>query len=85
MFASISAQPQGITTGYIWIFISPIKLHFQRIKNQVNRRFLQADMAELPKVARSEIFWTSMQERKQNGHSSLIWDPIKMNEYLVER
>jgi hypothetical protein len=26
-----------------------------------------------------------MEERKQNGHSSLIWAPIKMNEYLLER
>jgi hypothetical protein len=59
MFASISAQPQGRTTGYLWIFRSPMKLRFQRIKNQVNRRFLQADMAELPKVARSGIFWTA--------------------------
>jgi hypothetical protein len=61
-----------------------MKLHFQRVKNQVNRRFLQASMAELPKVARSEIL-DSMQERKQNGHSSLIWAPIKMNEYPLER
>jgi hypothetical protein len=36
-----------------------MKLHFQRIKNQVNRRFQKADVAELPKVARSEIFWTA--------------------------
>jgi hypothetical protein len=36
-----------------------MKLHFQRIKNQVNRSFLQAGMAELPKVERSEIFWTA--------------------------
>jgi hypothetical protein len=55
LFPSISAQPQGRTTGYRWIFISPMKLRFQRIKNQVNRRFLQVGMAELPKVARSEI------------------------------
>jgi hypothetical protein len=33
-----------------------MKLLFEQIKNQVNRRFLQADMAEIPKVARSEIF-----------------------------
>jgi hypothetical protein len=25
-----------------------------------------------------------MQERKQNGHNSLIWAPIKMNEYRLE-
>jgi hypothetical protein len=32
-------------------------------------------------------FWIldSMQERKQNGHNSLIWAPIKMNDYLLER
>jgi hypothetical protein len=55
LFPSICAQPQGRTTGYICIFISPMKLRFQQIKNQVNRRFLQADMAELPKVAHSEF------------------------------
>jgi hypothetical protein len=59
MFTSISAQPQGRTTGYIWIFRSPMKLRFQQTKNQVNRKFLEADIAELPKVARSEIFWTA--------------------------
>jgi hypothetical protein len=36
-----------------------MKLCFQWTKNKVNRRFLQVDMAELPKVARSEIFWTA--------------------------
>jgi hypothetical protein len=41
-------------------------------------------MAELPNVARSEIL-DSMQERKQNSHNSLIWAPIKMNEYPLER
>jgi hypothetical protein len=41
-------------------------------------------MAELLKVAGSENFLDSMQERKQNGHSSLIWAPIKMNEYPLE-
>jgi hypothetical protein len=45
--------------GYLWIFRSPMKLRFQRIKNQVNRKCLQAGMAELPKVAHSEIFWTA--------------------------
>jgi hypothetical protein len=52
------------TTGYILIFISPMKLHFQQIKNQVNQRFLQAGMAELPKVARSE-FWTACKSRNK--------------------
>jgi hypothetical protein len=61
-----------------------MELRLQQTKNQVNRRFPQADMAELPN-ARSENFLDSMQERKQNGHSSLIWAPIKMNEYPLER
>jgi hypothetical protein len=65
MFSSISAQPQGRTIGYLWIFRSPMKLRFKRIKNQVNRRFLQAGMAELPKVARSEIFWTACKSRNK--------------------
>jgi hypothetical protein len=38
-------QTQGRTTGYLWIFTSPMKLRFQQTKNQVNQRFLQADMA----------------------------------------
>jgi hypothetical protein len=57
MFASIIAQPQGGTTIYLWIFSITMKLRFQRTQNQVDRRFVQADMAELPKVARSENFW----------------------------
>jgi hypothetical protein len=32
-----------------------MKSTFQRIKRQGNRRILQADMAESPKVARAEI------------------------------
>jgi hypothetical protein len=45
----------GRTIEYTWIFRRPIKLRFQRVKNQVNRRFLEADMAESPMVARPEI------------------------------
>jgi hypothetical protein len=45
-----------------------MKLRFQRIKNQVNRRFLQAGMSELPKVARSEIFWTAC----KSGNKTVI-------------
>jgi hypothetical protein len=58
-----------------------MKLSLQQTKNQVNRRFLQAVMAELPLWN----FLDSKQEWKQNGHSSLIWAPIKMNEYPLER
>jgi hypothetical protein len=43
------------TTEYIWIFRSPMKLCFQRVKNQVNQRFLEADMAESPMVARPDL------------------------------
>jgi hypothetical protein len=32
-----------------------MKSTFQRIKRKGNQRFLQADMAELPMVARAEI------------------------------
>jgi hypothetical protein len=35
-----------------------MKFQFQGIKNQVNRRFLQAVIAKTPKGVRSEIFWT---------------------------
>jgi hypothetical protein len=49
------AHPQQKTTRYIWIFRSSMKSMFQRIKRQGNRRILQADMAESPKVARAEI------------------------------
>jgi hypothetical protein len=43
-----------------------MKLRFQQIKNQVNRRFLQAGMAELPKVARS--IWTAC----KSGNKTVI-------------
>jgi hypothetical protein len=43
------------TIGYICIFRSSMKSTFQRIKRQGNRRFLQADMAESPRVAHAEI------------------------------
>jgi hypothetical protein len=45
----------GRTTEYTWIFRSSSKLCFQRVKNQVNRRFLQADMAESPMIARPDL------------------------------
>jgi hypothetical protein len=44
----------GRKTKYIWMFIRPMKLRFQRVKNQVDRRFLQVDMAESLMVARPE-------------------------------
>jgi hypothetical protein len=49
------AQPLQKTIGYIWIFRSSMKSTFQWIKQQGNRRFLQADMAESPMVAHAEI------------------------------
>jgi hypothetical protein len=48
-------EPQQRTIIYIWIFRSPMKYTFQRIKRQSSRRFLQVDMVETPKVARAEI------------------------------
>jgi hypothetical protein len=51
MFAWASAK----SIRYIWIFRSPSKSTFQRIKWQGNRVFLQADMAKSPKVAHAEI------------------------------
>ena len=38
---------------------SPMKFRFQRIKNEVNRSFLQEVMAKKSKVMHSEIFWTA--------------------------
>jgi hypothetical protein len=48
-------EPQQKKIRYIWILRSSMKYTFQRIKRQGNRRFLQADMAESPMVARAEI------------------------------
>jgi hypothetical protein len=45
------AQPEHKTIGYIWFLRSSMKSMFQQIKQQGNRRFLQADMAE----SRAEI------------------------------
>jgi hypothetical protein len=47
-----------------------MKLRFQRTKDQVNRRFLQADIAKLPKVARSEIFINIPPSHKDCSYSS---------------
>lgn len=54
-----SARPQKKIAVYSWIFKSSTKLWTQRIKNQVNRSFLQAVMAKSSKVVRSENFWTA--------------------------
>jgi hypothetical protein len=55
LFASSLDSLMRRTIEYLWIFRSPRKLCFQRVKNQVNQRFLKADMAESPMVARPEI------------------------------
>src|SRR6185436_16671718 len=39
----------------------------QRIKNQVNRRFLQAGMAKTLKVVNSENFWTAHSAKSETG------------------
>ena len=54
-----SARPQRQIAAYLWIFKSSTKFPFQRIKNQVNRRFLRAGIAKTLKVVHSEIFWTA--------------------------
>jgi hypothetical protein len=46
---------EGKTLDIFWIFRSPMKLRFQQIKNQDNRRFLQAVMPESPSATRPEI------------------------------
>jgi hypothetical protein len=59
LFASFFHSLMGRTTGYLWIFRSPTKLRFQRVKNQIDRTFLQEDMAESPIIAHHENFWTA--------------------------
>jgi hypothetical protein len=46
---------KGKTLSIFWIFRSPMKLRFQPIKNQDNRRFLQAIMPESPSATHPEI------------------------------
>jgi hypothetical protein len=55
-----------------------MKLRLQRIENQVNRWFLQAGMAELPKVARSEIFWTACKSGKKAAIAPSFWLPLRL-------
>jgi hypothetical protein len=50
-----SACSRRKNTGYFWIFRSPMKLQFQQINNQNNRRFLQEVMPESPSTTRPEI------------------------------
>jgi hypothetical protein len=54
-FHQHSARPPKQVAEYFWMFKSSMKLRFQRIKNEVNRRFLQAGIAETLKVVHSEI------------------------------
>ena len=62
-----SAQPQKQIAAYFWIFKSSTKFPSQRIKNQVNQRFLQAGMAKTLKVVHSEIFWTARSAKSETG------------------
>ena len=62
-----SAQPQKQIIAYFWIFKSSTKFPSQRIKNQVNRRFLQAGMAKTLKVVHSENFWTARSAKSETG------------------
>jgi hypothetical protein len=68
LFTSIFAQPHGKKkTEYLWIFRSSTKLRFQWVKNQVNRRIIQADMVESSKIARSGIFLTACKSRNKKA------------------
>jgi hypothetical protein len=62
-----------------------MNLRFQRTKNQVKS---EVPTSKYGRITEGCAFWNfldSIQERKQNGHNSLIWAPIKMNEYPLER
>jgi hypothetical protein len=77
LFVSSLHSLMGRTIEHLWIFRSSTRLRFQRVKNQVNRRFLQAGMTETPIVACLEIFG-QQPKLEWNSHNSLIWTPIKM-------
>ena len=62
-----SAQPQKKIAAYFWILKSSTKLPFQWIKNQVNRRFLQAGMTKTLKVVHSENLWTARSAKSETG------------------
>ena len=60
-------RPQKQRAAYFWIFKSSTKFPFQRIKNQVDRRFLQAVMAKTLKGVHSENFWTARSAKSETG------------------
>src|SRR6185312_9893393 len=62
-----SAQPQKKIAAYFWIFKISTKFPSQQIKNQVNRRILQAGMAKTLKVVHSENFWTARSAKSKTG------------------
>ena len=62
-----SAQPQKQITAYFWIFKRSTKFPSQRIKNEVNRRFLQAVMTKTLKIVHSENFWTARSTNSETG------------------
>ena len=53
--------------AYFQIFKSSTKFPSQRIKNQVNRRFLQSGMAKTLKVVHSGNFWTARSAKSETG------------------
>ena len=61
------AQPQKQIAAYFLIFKSSTNFPFQQIKNQVNRRFLQAVMAKTLKVVHSENFWIARSAKSETG------------------
>ena len=60
-----TTRPKKQRAAYFWIFKSSTKFPFQRIKNQVNQRFLQAGMAKTLKVVHSENFWTARSAKSE--------------------
>ena len=66
------ARPPKQIAAYFWIFKSPMKFRFQRIKNEVDRSFLQEVMAKTSKVVHSEIFWTARSAKSETGITPLF-------------
>jgi hypothetical protein len=52
-----STRPLKKEVEYFRILRRLMRFRFQRIRNQVNQRFLQVVIAKTPKGVRSEIFW----------------------------
>jgi hypothetical protein len=70
------------------IYLDIYKPHEVRLPTNQESSQLEVPTSGYGRITEGCTFWNflnSMQERKQNGHNSLIWAPIKMNEYPLER